>query len=103
MPLYNLCPGSRMIKVFEELKHCPTVLVHWKALGRTLGLNDLDLAQIERERNDLRRRCSSMLKKGFEVIRTEEEHYRDILIRYIRALQKIGCPRIAGQYANICK
>ncbi|ELU15367.1 hypothetical protein CAPTEDRAFT_199444 [Capitella teleta] len=88
--------GNRLGVVLEEIKSCPTVLIHWKDLGQSLGLPQSDLRQMDSQRRDLRKRCSTVLKKAFELFRQEEQFYRDILIRYLQGLHHIGCPRIAA-------
>jgi len=44
---------------------------------------------------DLRKRCYTALRIAFERLKNEEEFYREIVLRYIAALRKIGCPNIA--------
>ena len=85
-----------MLAIFNEIKSCPAVLINWKLLAKNLGLNDWEIRAVQLERPELRRRCSSMLKKAFEKHRSQEVYYRGILLRYIQALELSGCPRIAG-------
>ena len=85
-----------MMVIFDELRSCPAVMVNWQILGRALGLIDEELFKIRRHSNDLRKRCYATLRMSFELLRGSEQFYRDIALRYIKALQRIGCPRIAG-------
>lgn len=88
--------GKKMLTVFDELRTSPAVMVNWRMLGRVLGLLDPELEKIQNHSPDLRKRCYAVLRMAFEIYRANEEFYRDILLRYIAALQRIGCPRIAA-------
>ena len=83
--------------VFDELKSCPAVMISWHSLGRVLSLSDTELRHIAVDNGaDLRRRCSGVLHRSYDLMKEEEQFNRDILQHYIEALQKIGCPNIAG-------
>lgn len=87
-----------MLTIFDELRTSPAVMVNWRMLGRVLGLLDPELEKIRKHSPDLRKRCYAVLRMSFEIYKGNEEFYRDILMRYMNALQRIGCPRIAGEF-----
>lgn len=89
--------------IFDELRLCPAVMVNWQILGQSLGLIDEELIKIRRHSPDLRKRCYATLRMSFEILKGSEPFHRDIVLRYIKALQRIGCPRIAGKHRGYLK
>lgn len=89
--------------IFDELRLCPAVMVNWQILGQALGLIDEELVKIRRHSADLRKRCYATLRMSFEILKGSEPFHRDIVLRYIKALQRIGCPRIAGKHWGCLK
>jgi len=72
-------------------------MINWRSLGRALNLSDSELRQIAIENGgDLRRRCNGVLRRSYDLMKQVELFNRDILQHYIGALDKIGCPNIAG-------